>query len=133
MNTNPQQKKTQEKINVAFNRATNDLDCGDTPKNITEALARVDLDSLADAIPDKTPDTPEFYPCMKAQDMPLAPLLKANSGRWITYAASISKTLYLKGVVMPVVATKDLKVVNGIGRLQMLAENKKPSIRAGGV
>lgn len=60
--------------------------------------------------------------------MPLAPLLKANSGRWITYAASISKTLYLKGVVMPVVATKDLKVVNGIGRLQMLAENKKPSI-----
>jgi hypothetical protein len=115
-------------VNVAFNRATNDLDCGDTPKNITEALARVDLDSLANAIPDKTPDTPDFYPCMKAQDMPLAPLLKANSGRWITYAASISKTLYLKGVVMPVVATKDLKVVNGIGRLQMLAENKKPSI-----
>ena len=91
-------------VNVAFNRATNDLDCGDTPKNITEALARVDLDSLADAIPDKTPDTPEFYPCMKAQDMPLAPLLKANTGRWITYAASISKTLYLNGVVMPVVA-----------------------------
>lgn len=115
-------------VNVAFNRATNDLDCGDTPKNITEALARVDLDALANAIPDKTPDTPEFYPCMKAQDMPLAPLLKANTGRWITYAASISKTLYLKGVVMPVVATKDLKVVNGIGRLQMLAENKKPSI-----
>jgi ParB-like chromosome segregation protein Spo0J len=24
-------------VNVAFNRATNDLDCGDTPKNITEA------------------------------------------------------------------------------------------------
>jgi len=115
-------------VNVAFNRATNDLDCGDTPKNITEALARVDLDALANAIPDKSPDTPDFYPCMKAQEMPLAPLLKANTGRWITYAASISKTLYLKGVVMPVVATKDLKVVNGIGRLQMLAENKKPSI-----
>lgn len=115
-------------VNVSFNRATNDLDCGDTPKNITEALARIDLEALADAVPDKTPDTSEFYPCMQAQDMPLAPLLKANSGRWITYAASISKTLYLKGVIMPVVATKDLRVVNGIGRLQMLAENKKPSV-----
>jgi hypothetical protein len=115
-------------VNVAFNRATNDLDCGDTPKNITEALGRVDIEAIAAAVPDKTPDTLDFYPCMKAQEMPLAPLLKANSGRWITYAASISKTLYLKGVIMPVVATKDLKVVNGIGRLQMLAENKKPSI-----
>lgn len=115
-------------VNVAFNRATNDLRPKDTPENITDALARVDVKAIAAAIPDKTPDTPEFYPCLKAQVMPIAPLLKANKGCWITYATSISKTLYLKGVLMPVVATKDLRVVNGIGRLQMQAESKRSDV-----
>jgi hypothetical protein len=115
-------------INVAFNRATNDLKGKDTPENITDALARVDIDVIAAAVPDKQPDTAEFYPCLKAQMLPIAPLLKANKGRWIQYAASLSKMLYLKGVLMPVVATKDLQVVNGIGRLQLLAEEKKKEI-----
>lgn len=115
-------------VNVAFNRATNDLKPSDTPENITEALSRVELEELAAAVPDKKPDTPEFYPCLRAQSMPVAPLLKANKGRWIEYARNISKSLYLKGVVMPIVATKDLKVVNGIGRLQMLAEEKKKDV-----
>ncbi|MDX2095613.1 MAG: ParB N-terminal domain-containing protein [Alphaproteobacteria bacterium] len=115
-------------VNVAFNRATNDLKPGDTPENITQALSRVNLEEIAAAVPDKKPDTPEFYPCLKAQVVPIAPLLKANTGRWIQYAASISKTLYLKGVLMPVVATKDFKVVNGIGRLQMQAEQKKKEV-----
>jgi ParB-like chromosome segregation protein Spo0J len=48
-------------VNVAFNRATNDLRPKDTPENITDALARVDVKAIAAAIPDKTPDTPEFY------------------------------------------------------------------------
>ncbi|MEQ1788861.1 MAG: phage tail protein [Rickettsiales bacterium] len=115
-------------VNVAFNRATNDLRPKDTPENITDALKRVDVLAIAEIIPDKMPDTPEFYPCMKAQTLPIAPLLKANKGRWITYAASISKTLYLKGVLMPIVTTKDLRVVNGIGRLQMQAESKRKEV-----
>lgn len=115
-------------VNVAFNRATNDLSPKDTPENITDALARVDVAALAAAIPDKVPDTPEFYPCLKAKMLPVAPLLKANKGRWITYAASISKTLYLKGVLMPLVAARDLRVVNGIGRLQMQAEARRAEI-----
>lgn len=116
-------------VNVAFNRATNDLEPGDTPENITEALQRVDLETISAQVPDKQIDTPEFYPCMHAQKQPLGPFLKANKGCWITYATSISKTLYLKGVLMPVVATKDFKVVNGIGRLQLLAEQKKPHVQ----
>ena len=52
----------------------------------------------------------------------------ADIASWITYATSISKTLYLKGVLMPVVATKDLRVVNGIGRLQMQAESKRSEV-----
>ena len=115
-------------VNVAFNRATNDLKPKDTPENITDALKRVDLQALAAAVEDKPLNAPEFYPCMKAQLLPIAPLLKANTGRWIQYAASISKTLFLKGVLMPVVATKDLKVVNGIGRLQMQAETKRKEV-----
>ncbi len=126
--TRPMDLAERKGVNVAFNRATNDLKPGDTPQNIGEALQRVDLDALAAQVPDKQPDTAEFYPCMKAQTKPLAPFLKANKGCWITYATSISKTLFLKGVLMPVVATRDFKVVNGIGRLQLLAEQKKPHV-----
>lgn len=126
--TRPMELPERKGVNVAFNRATNDLKPSDTPENITEALSRVELEDLAAAVPDKKPDTPEFYPCLRAQSMPVAPLLKANKGRWIEYARNISKSLYLKGVVMPIVATKDLKVVNGIGRLQMLAEEKKKDV-----
>lgn len=126
--TRPMDLAERKGVNVAFNRATNDLKPGDTPQNISEALQRIDLEALATAVPDKEPGTPEFYPCMQAQVQPLAPFLKANKGCWITYATSISKTLYLKGVLMPVVATKDFKVVNGIGRLQLLAEQKKPHV-----
>ena len=126
--TKPMDLAERKAVNVAFNRATNDLKPKDTPENITDALKRVDIHALAEAIADKTPDTPEFYPCLKMQMMATAPLLKANAGRWIQYAASISKTLYLKGVLMPIVATKELKVVNGIGRLQMLAESKRKEV-----
>jgi len=70
-------------VNVAFNRATNDLEPGDTPENITEALQRVDLEAISAQVPDKQIDTPEFYPCMHAQKQPLGPFLKANKGCWI--------------------------------------------------
>lgn len=113
--------------NVVFNRATNDMDKDTTPKTLAEALARSNVYTLADALPDKTGEG--FYPCLHAENMALAPLIKANSGRWVSYAASISKTLARKGVVMPIVCTPDLRVVNGLGRLQYAAEKKLETIR----
>jgi hypothetical protein len=45
-----------------------------------------------------------------------------NSGRWIQYARNLARTLHRHGILMPIVCREDLTVINGIGRLEMLAE-----------
>ena len=89
-----------------------------------------DVHQLAEALPDLDINGSEFYPCLNAQEMPIQPLLAANSGRWVQYARNISKTLKGKGVVMPLVIDPDGKVINGIGRLQMMAESNAPTVKA---
>jgi len=111
-------------INVAFNRGTNDLRASDTPANLTEALERASLDELCRRLPDVAPGSEASFPCLAARSMPLGPLLTANRGRWVEYARNVARMLANKGVFMPIVATPDLRVVNGIGRLQLLAEKK---------
>jgi len=122
--TKPMDLEERKAVNIAFNRGTNDLAPSDTPRSMTEALQRSDFRQLAARIPDKVVNGPDFYRCAKPSRVPLAPLLAANRGRWVEYACTVSKTLRRKGIVMPVVATPDLKVVNGVGRLQMMAEEK---------
>ncbi len=117
-------------VNIAFNRGTNDFDRSDVPKTVTEALARANVEEAASKIADKSVDTPEFFPCLRARLMPIRPLLEANRGRWVTYATNMARLLSDKGVYMPIVITPDLKVVNGIGRLALAAEQKKASILA---
>lgn len=109
-------------VNVVFNRATNDLGQSDTVAKINEQLKATDVRKLAECIPDKEVNTPEFYPCLNAKMHPIAPFLKANQGRWKAYSLNIAKTLKRRGITMPIVATRDYRVVNGIGRLQHGAE-----------
>jgi hypothetical protein len=115
-------------VNVVFNRATNDLGQSDTVAKINEQLKAADVQKLAKGLPDKAVDSPEFYPCLTAKMHPIAPFLKANQGRWKAYSLNIAKTLKRRGITMPVVATRDYRVVNGIGRLQHYAEQSKEEI-----
>lgn len=109
-------------VNIVFNRGTNDLRTYDTPENLTAALQHSEVEDLAAALPDKDIDGEGFYPCMATRKVEIKPLLEANAGRWIDYATSIARSLYHKGIVMPLVVDPDLRVVNGLGRLKMLAE-----------
>ena len=127
--TKPLDLAERKAVNIAFNRGTNDLAPGDLPKTLTEALQRSDVHQLAEALPDLDINSSKFYPCLNAQEMPIQPLLAANSGRWVQYARNISKTLRGKGVIMPVVIDPDGKVINGIGRLQMLAESGEKTVK----
>lgn len=116
-------------INVVFNRATNDLDRGDTPATLTDAIHQSGILELAAGLPDLEPDTEAFYPCLQYRDVPIAPLLKANRGRWINYARNIASTLDRRGIRMPVVVGPGWDVINGIGRLQLAAERRRTTIR----
>jgi hypothetical protein len=115
-------------INIGFNRGTNDMRPTDTPANMTEALARADIDKAAAKLPDLDPLSSAFFPCIAAEQVPLQKMLTANSGRWIAYARNAARMLNAKGIEMPVVATRDCVVVNGIGRLQLAAEKRQASV-----
>lgn len=120
--TRPMDLAERKGVNVVFNRATNDLGQSDTVAKINERLKAADVIALAESVPDKAVESPEFYPCLNAKPHPIAPFLKANQGRWKNYALNLAKTLKRRGISMPVVATRDYRVVNGIGRLQHYAE-----------
>jgi hypothetical protein len=109
-------------INIAFNRGTNDLRHADTPKNMTEALAVLDIAKMVK----KLKDVKDFTPCMTPEKISVAKLVKANEGRWITYSYNMAKAMYSDGIFQPIVVNANtLEVVNGIGRLQFLAERKE--------
>ena len=115
-------------VNVVFNRATNDLGQSDTVAKINDQLKAADVLKLAENVPDKEPDSDAFYPCMDVKNHAIEPFLKANQRRWKNYALNLAKTLKRRGLSMPIVATRDYRVVNGIGRLQHYAELGKTEI-----
>lgn len=112
-------------INIVFNRGTNDMDICKTSAKAKIQLESMDIQKLADKISDKAVGSDEFFRCAKPFKESVKKLCKINAGRWIPYARAIARTLRKAGVVMPIVCTPDGKVVNGIGRLEMLAERKE--------
>ena len=111
-------------LNIVFNRATNDFDWNSTPEKATRELAALDVQTLAATIPDKAVGSPEFYRCVRPSMVPVRDLCRVNSGRWLQYARNLARTLHRHGILMPIICRRDGTVVNGIGRLEMLAEKK---------
>lgn len=111
-------------LNIVFNRATNDFDICRTSEKAKRILESLNLSELAKAIPDKEVGSKEFFRCAAPCKVSVNKLCRINSGRWIQYARNIARTLRKAGIVMPIVCTPDGKVINGIGRLEMLAELK---------
>lgn len=109
-------------INIVFNRATNDFSRDATSKKVSELLGQYDVADLAERIEDKDIHSDEIYPCMNMEKQDIKPLLKKNVHRFQTYSKRLANTLYAKGILMPIIIDEDNNVVNGIGRLEMLAE-----------
>jgi hypothetical protein len=122
--TKPMDLAQRKALNIVFNRATNDFDWNSTPEKVTKELAAIDLYKLAEAIPDKQVNSPEFIRCLHVNQVSVKELCRTNAGRWIQYARNLSRTLHRHGILMPIVCRKDGLVVNGIGRLEMLAEKQ---------
>lgn len=120
--------KTKKAVNIIFNRGTNDFKKNDTPKSITEALQRYNVYELAKRIPDKRVDSDDFFPCIRSVPVEVKRFLKPNAGRWNVYSRNITSTLAQYEIQIPVVATEDYQVINGIGRIQYAAERKIETI-----
>lgn len=111
-------------LNIVFNRATNDLKRSDTCKTVTEYVSKFDIEALAKDLPDLTPDTPEFYPCMHTTTGDSFSLLKKNASKINQYATNMYGTLNRKKIELPTVVDEDDNVVNGIGRVSYYAQRK---------
>jgi len=109
-------------LNIVFNRATNDFDFHHTPGKVTRELESIDLETLAKAIPDKAVDSPGFLRCVHPAEVSVKDLCRINAGRWLQYARNLASTLYRHDILMPIICREDGTVINGIGRLEMLAE-----------
>jgi len=120
--TKPMPLNQRKALNIVFNRATNDFDIHHTPDKITRELESLDLDALAAAIPDKSPDSPEFLRCAHPTEVSVKELCKINAGRWVQYSRNLAATLYRHDIVMPIICRENGLVINGIGRLELLAE-----------
>lgn len=105
-------------LNIVFNRATNDMDVQATSATLTRDMAMTDVRSIAASMPDYSGE----HRCASAVAIRTQKVVDANHGRWIHYAAKVAKTLRARRVAVPLVCTRDLRVVNGIGRLQAAAE-----------
>ncbi|HBM91018.1 MAG TPA: hypothetical protein DD400_03965, partial [Rhodospirillaceae bacterium] len=105
-------------INIAFNRGTNDMQNSDAPDTLQLALEECNVFDIAEAMEDQE----EAYPCLNAETVSIKSFLEVNKGRWVPYTRNLSQMLRKRGIQMPVVATKDHKIVNGLGRVELAAE-----------
>lgn len=107
-------------LNIAFNRGTNDLSADDTPMKLTEAIKAKDVWNLGNALPDA--DEEKLFRCSRLKMVKIEDIIKANSGQWKQYQINVARTFFKHGIVLPVIARKNLEIVNGIGRVPILAE-----------
>ena len=118
-------------VNVLFNRATNDLQKQDTCDIIRRRLYEMDVESMVEGLPDITPDTVESFPCVFClHRRDTVQLAKANHRSFDTHTRQLAKSLERRiGTAMPIVIGASENVINGIGRLQVAAEAKRPVVR----
>jgi hypothetical protein len=111
-------------VNILFNRATNDFSRADTSASVTEKLLKANLNESAKHIDTINHLSMEMFPCMKLEMIEIKEMVLKNAGRWNKYSKNLAGALAQKKIMMPVIAKRDLTVINGIGRLEMLAERK---------
>lgn len=120
--------KRRRGINILFNRATNDIAVQDTERDMSAALRGADVHSLAEKLPDISPDSPAFFPCMTAEMREVSPLARCNVSRFVRHAANVGRMLARLGIHLPIVITPDGTVINGVGRLEAAARKGRKEI-----
>ena len=95
---------------------------------MADALSSAGVRTLAETLPDIPVDSPAFFPCMSAQMAEVAPLARQNVFSFVRHAANVGRMLARLHVQLPIVATPDGTVVNGVGRLEAAARKGRKQI-----
>ncbi|KRW94283.1 ParB N-terminal domain-containing protein [Paracoccus sp. MKU1] len=109
-------------VNLVFNRATNDMRADDDSNELWGKLGLENVVRLADAVPDRDPDTEAFYRCMNPVMVPVADVVGQVDIPYEAQPVAMCEKLLSRGIVMPVVMTKSGRIVNGKYRAIAAAE-----------
>lgn len=109
---------------IPTHNCTNDMRSIETSDTLAKTLPLHRLQELLDAVPDKTPDHPDFYRCAHAEEVPVDDLFANLARTYESNAVGICRKLQTAGVFMPAVLDPTGKVINGSFRLMALAETK---------
>lgn len=105
-------------LNLLFNRSTNDMEALTDTKELAHQLLMSDLTARCEKLPSRM----NHFPCMAAEQLPIDRFLKANADRMSNYAMSVASAIYKEfDVLMPIIVDEQDRVVNGIGRLELIA------------
>ena len=117
------------KVNILFNRATNDLSISDSTTRLCARVRGSRPEEMAEGLPDVDLNTPAAWPCLALKNRKVDELVKRNILPVHPYAANVTDTLARFGVLMPLVATAQGRVVNGLGRLHHLARSGAEKVK----
>jgi hypothetical protein len=111
---------TRKGLNIVFNRGTNDMTVTDHSKGITLSLAAAGVQEAAAGIA----DAEDPYRCLRAEQANVNDLAPAARPRYDSHMRNMARALYSRAKFkMPIVATREGHVVNGVGRVQYAMES----------
>ena len=117
-------------VNIVFNRATNDMHKNDSGESLSDLLPMSVVKEAISGLPDITPDTDAWYPCMNVKPVDTRDLMGKNIATFLSHAIRQAESLYhWAKTSIPVVITAKGKVVNGLGRLQHSSEAGIPEVQ----
>jgi hypothetical protein len=106
-------------LNIVFNRGTNDMAVADHSKELKRDLLAKNVQQLAAGLPDCADRARALTPVM----VPVERLAETTRSRYDPHMRNMARALWRRSkVMMPVVATADYRVVNGVGRVQYASE-----------
>lgn len=107
-------------VNILFNRATNDFTAFDTG---SKAQGKLDLDSVI-AAAEQLPDFEgENWFAINCKEEDIRPLSAGQAERYDKKAANLALSVQRMGIRIPIVASEDGRVINGIHRLLAALES----------
>lgn len=121
-----------KKLNLLFNRATNDTAYIQSSESLAEALANSPVPKLAAALPDLEIGSDEWMPILAANDESVVEILD-NNHLWLDDQGVVfARDLAAKGgtELMPIVITESKRLVNGRARIMAAAKDNIPTIKA---
>ena len=116
--------------NIVFNRATNDMHKTDSGGALAQQMPMTVVEEAAQGLSDVEVKSNDFFPCMRMEEVDTRQLMGDNITTFLSHAIRQAESLYhWADTSIPIVITKDNKVVNGIGRLQHASEVGIPTVQ----